>query len=251
MIILNINKLTKHFGALAAVQDFSCNVNKGECHALIGPNGAGKTTMFNMIAGLFEPTTGEIIFNGENIAGLKPHVIAKKGIARTFQVHALFNSMSVLDNMVSAFFLKSSSRFLDMLLHTPHARAEDKRILQKSMEALDAMGLSDIREMPAKGLGHVARGKLGLAMALATEPQLLLLDEPVSGMTERETEEILNLIRRIINNGITVILVEHNMKAVTAIADRITVLNFGSKIAEGSPDEIKSNKEVIKAYLGE
>jgi branched-chain amino acid transport system ATP-binding protein len=251
MILLKIEQITKKFGALAAVNNFSCDIVKGECHALIGPNGAGKTTIFNIIAGYLRLNRGRIIFNGENIAGLKPHVIARKGIARTFQIRVLFDSLSVLENMMAAFHLKSSSVFLDMLLQTQHAHKESERVKERSLEALEMVGLSDLIEAPANSLGHVAQGKLGIAMALATDPEVLLLDEPVSGMTPGETEEMLGLIRKTIERGITVLLVEHNMKAVMSVADGITVLNFGEKIAEGAPKDIMSSPEVIKAYLGE
>ena len=251
MILLKLDRVTKKFGALAAVNDFSCDIAKGECHALIGPNGAGKTTIFNIIAGYVRPSRGRIMFNEENIAGLKPHVIARKGIARTFQIRVLFDSLTVLENMMAAFHLKSSSVFLDMVLQTHHAHEEDKRVKERSLEALEIVGLSDLREALAGSLGHVAQGKLGIAMALATEPQLLLLDEPVSGMNLAETEETLDLIRKTIERGITILLVEHNMKAVMSVADKITVLNFGQKIAEGTPKNIMKDSEVIKAYLGE
>ncbi|HOP48020.1 MAG TPA: ABC transporter ATP-binding protein [Desulfobacteraceae bacterium] len=251
MILLNIDGITKKFGALAAVDNFSCDVIKGECHALIGPNGAGKTTTFNMIAGYLRPTKGKIFFNGENIAGLKPHVIARKGIARTFQIRVLFDSLSVLENMMAACHLKSSSVFIDMVFQTRHSHEENKRLEQLSLELLEIVGLSDFSEVPAGTLGHVAQGKLGLGMALAMEPQVLLLDEPVSGMTPSETEEMLHLIKQTLQRGITVLLVEHNMKAVMSVADRITVLDFGQKIAEGAPNDIINNPDVIKAYLGE
>jgi len=251
MILLEIDRVTKMFGGLPAVKNFSCQITKGECHGLIGPNGAGKTTLFNVIAGIYRPNTGKIMLKGENVAGLRPHVIARKGIARTFQIHILFESLSILDNMMAAYYLKSSRGFWDMLLQTRHARKENKRLLGLSLEALEMVGLIDLREESVTSLGHVAQGKLGIAMALATEPQLLLLDEPVSGMTSSETEDMIDFIRKIIERGITVIMVEHNMRAIMSIADMITVLNFGEKIAEGSAEEIKENKDVIKAYLGE
>jgi branched-chain amino acid transport system ATP-binding protein len=253
MTLLETIEITKYFGGLAAVSDLSLNVKAGEILGLIGPNGAGKTTVFNLIAGVYSPTHGRIIFKGKDIAGNKPSIITQKGIARTFQLSRLFDNKTVIENMLIAFHIESKASFWRAILNDSSTQTREKNILEKAKELLDFVGLSDDMEGKlTKNLPHGHRKTLGLAMALATSPELLLLDEPVGGggMNPEETRIIMDLIKNLKGRGITILIVEHNLRVVMGLCDRIVVLNFGKKLAEGSPNEIKENKEVIEAYLG-
>ena len=251
MMLLETKKITKQFGGLDAVSDLDLNVKSGEILGLIGPNGAGKTTVFNLISGFFPPTRGRIVFKGEDITGDKSNTIAQRRIGRTFQIPAFFDSKSVLENMLIAFHLESKSSFWKAILNDSSTQAREKDILKRAKELLDFVGLSgDMEGKLAKSLPHGYRKTLGVAMALATSPELLLLDEPVGGMNPEETGNMVSLIRILKERGISILLVEHNLKVVMGLCDRIAVLNFGRKIAEGSPNEVRENREVIKAYLG-
>jgi branched-chain amino acid transport system ATP-binding protein len=225
--------------------------NEGEILGLIGPNGAGKTTVFNMVTGNNRATSGSIIFKGEDLTRLPPHKIAQRGIARSFQQTFLFQFSTVLDNVLMGFHINCCAGPLREFLHTPLARQKDSKAKQEAMEIIEFMGLSDQRYELAGGLPHGHQRCLGIGIALACHPTLLLLDEPVTGMNPTETLDMVERIRNIRQRGITVILVEHSMKVVMGISDRIIALNFGYKIAEGVPEEIKKNPEVIEAYLGE
>ena len=250
MPLLEIRSLTKYFGGLAAVNDLNMDVNESEILGLIGPNGAGKTTLFNLINGFFPSTGGEIRFKGEVISGLKAHEIAKKGIGRTFQQSVLFMESRVLENVFTGFHLNYRTGILSQFLHTRQARKESREIQQKAFEILDFLGLASLKDELAKNLPHGHQRVLGVSVALACKPKLLLLDEPVTGMNPQETENMIDIIGQLRERGITIVVVEHDMKAVMSLCDRIVVLNYGKKISEGPPEEIQENKEVIEAYLG-
>jgi branched-chain amino acid transport system ATP-binding protein len=234
--ILEVKGLTKRFEGLVALNNVSLTVSRGEILGLIGPNGAGKTTLFNCITGFYPPDSGEVIFEGEDITNLVPHAVAKKGIARTFQVVRAFHSMSVLDSVTTG-----------ALCRTKDVR-EARQI---AMEILEFTGLIKKRDIPAHSLTIVDRKRLGLASALATKPKLLLLDEAVAGLNPAEIDEIIGLLKRIRESGVTLFVVEHVMRFIMSIADRIIVLHHGEKIAEGKPKEIAEDERVIEAYLGE
>ncbi len=250
MALLEVRGLTKCFGGLSAVNQLDFDVEKGEILGIIGPNGAGKTTIFNLITGFHRPTSGKLIFNGYDITGLKPSDIARHGLVRTYQATTLFKSKSVFENIMVAHHLRRSSSFFSLLFNTSSARREDEKIQRQSMEILKFVELDHLKgEMPTN-LPYGYQKLLGIAIALSANPILLLLDEPVAGMNPGESMSVMDRIRQIRNDGITVVLVEHDIKAVMSICDRIIVLNFGRKIAEDLPEGIKQNREVIEAYLG-
>lgn len=250
MTVLEIRGLAKNFGGLAAVNDLDLDVQSGEMLGLIGPNGAGKTTVFNLITGFFPPSRGRITFKGEDITGYKPHLIAQKGIVRTFQLTTLFETRTVLENMLIAFHLESRFGFWTAIFNSSATREREEEILGKAMEILDFMRLSHLKDEVASNLPHGHQRSLGIALAMAVSPELMLLDEPVTGMNPDETIAMMDLISKIRERGVTILLVEHDMRAVMGLCERITVLNFGKKIAEGTPDEIRENRDVIEAYLG-
>jgi len=248
--MLEVKKLSKYFGGLAAVNEVDLDVFDSEILGLIGPNGAGKTTLFNVISGFFPPTSGKVIFGGRDIVGLKAHEIAHLGISRTFQASTLFMRLSVLDNVFTGYHLSYKTSMWRRLLRRPSALKEEEMLRQRAMEILGVMGLASLKDELAANLPHGHQRVLGVCLALATNPKLLLLDEPVTGMNLSETQTMIDLIRQIRDRGITIVIVEHDMKAVMNLCDRISVLNYGKKIAEGLPQEIRENKEVIEAYLG-
>ena len=246
-----MRRVTKEFGGLRAVSDFSITLAQGELTGLIGPNGAGKTTVFNVITGLLKPTQGSIIWKGQDISRLPAHMITARGISRTFQNIKLFGDMSVLENVMVAFHYSIDGSFLSAMLGLPKHRREEKRIREQSLEYLEEAGLGRLASEKAQNLPYGLQRKLEIARALATGPGMLLLDEPAAGMNPMEKNELADFIRRVREkHGITIFLIEHDMKFVMNICERIKVIHYGQSIAEGSPVEIRSNPEVIRAYLG-
>jgi branched-chain amino acid transport system ATP-binding protein len=250
MSLLEVKGLTKYFGGLTAVNTLDFSVEKGEIVGLIGPNGAGKTTVFNLIMGTYSPNKGKIVFKGKEITGQKSHTIVSRGLVRSFQRTVLFSEMTVLQNILLGFHLISETRFWSSLFNGRATRIRQKRLLEKAVEIVEFMGLGQSKDQLAKNLPHGHQRMLGVAIALATNPELILMDEPVTGMNTEETDRMMNKIREIRSRGITILVVEHDMRLVMNICDRLCVLNFGSMIAEGAPSEICRHKEVIAAYLG-
>ena len=248
-VLLETKGLTKYFGGLGAVSHLDICVNQGEILGLIGPNGAGKTTIFNLITGVLRPTGGKIIFDGKDITGKKPHVIAKMGIGRTFQLAYLFPDFTVLENVVASFYLYPKSGFWEAMFNTSTYCKKEEYILNQAKEILRFVGLDKVKDELAKNLPHGHQKILGVARALAVKPKLLLLDEPIAGMSHDEIDFSLRAFEKMRSQGMTFLLVEHNM-GIMSICDRIMVLNFGHKIAEGTPGEVRQNEDVIQAYFG-
>ena len=246
--LLELDRVSKSFGGLTAVRDLSFRVEEGEIRGLIGPNGAGKTTTFNVISGFYRPTSGSIRYRGRTISGLGASRIAEDGLVRTFQSTTLFHEMTVFENMLVGCHLQARTGLFAALfgLDRPRRRAAEARALQ----VLRFLDLEQRRDDVAANLPHGLQKALGLGIALAGEPKLLLLDEPFAGMNSEETRTMMGLVRRIREEGVTILLVEHDMQAVMGLCDRITVLNFGVLLAEGSPQEIRAHPEVVEAYLG-
>lgn len=252
MALLEVKNLGISFGGLRAVDGFNLTIKQGQLYGLIGPNGAGKTTVFNLLTGVYKPTDGSFKFNGQEIAGKSPIEINKAGIARTFQNIRLFSNMSVIDNVKVGLHNSFKAGFLASILRLPKFRKEEKRITAKAMELLKVFDLQDEADVLAANLPYGKQRKLEIARALATNPKLLLLDEPAAGMNPNETAELMKtieLIRKKFN--ISILLIEHDMSLVMGICEDIVVLEYGRVIADGDPDEIRNNKRVITAYLGE
>ena len=251
-MILKIDNVTKNFGGVTAINEISFSVAAKEIFGLIGPNGAGKTTMFNIITGNYVPTSGEVMFHNEAISGLKPHHIVRKGIARTFQNIRLFSSMSVLDNILIGFDFQARYGFMESILRFPRFIGEERRIKARSMEILDYFGMSSFAHEKAVDLSYGQQRKVEIARALATNPDLLLLDEPAAGMNPSETEELGDIIKKArVDFDLTVLLIEHDMKFVNQLCDKVLVLDYGKTIFEGKPSDAIQDPEVIAAYLGD
>jgi len=248
--ILEVKGVTKRFGGLVAVNDVAFSVDEREILSVIGPNGAGKSTLFMLIASFLTTSAGEVRFRGERISNLTPHSVARRGVVRTFQETTIFRGMTVRENVIVAHHLRAEASLLGYFLGTKAARHDHERFGASADEILDFLGLGDQRHELASNLPHGHLRALGIAIGLATDPAVLLLDEPFAGMNHDETMRAVEMVRKVRERGVTLLLVEHDMSAVMKISDRIVVLNFGERIAEGTPSEIQSNDRVIEAYLG-
>ena len=251
MSLVNATRVVKRFGGLMAVNKMDFNLEKGEIVSIIGPNGAGKTTFFNTITGIYKPEEGEILFNGKSLIGLRPDQIAERGISRTFQNIRLFSNMSVIENILVGMHPHLKQSAADSLFRLPSFKKEELAAEKKAEELMDYVGLKGVGNELAKNLPYGAQRRVEIARALAADPLLLLLDEPTAGMNPLETEDAIKLFRRVRDDkGITVLLIEHDMRVVMNISERISVMDYGEKIAEGTPAEIRANPRVVEAYLG-
>lgn len=248
--MLQVEGLTKNFGGLAAVSQVNLSIKPGELVGLIGPNGAGKTTFFNLVTGYIRPSSGKVTFEGKNITGKKPHYIARRGMVRSFQQDNIFADYTALDNLVLAAHIHSGVNCWQTILKTPAARRREKEIRQKAEEVLELVGIGSLGAVRAGSLAHGHKRMLGIGLALMCQPKLIMLDEPLAGMNIAEVDDTLALVRRLWEGGLTILLIEHNMRAAMSVCQRFLVLSFGRCIAEGTPEQIRSNPEVVKAYLG-
>ena len=248
--MLEIHNLTKRFGGLAAVNDVTTTIERGKINAIIGTNGAGKTTFFNLVSGVHLPTSGRISFEGQDVTRLRADQMARLGVARTFQTTALFDKATVLDNLIVGHRLRTRSGLWDVLVGSRRLHDEERLCRARAAEALDFVGLSHVANRIAADISQEERKRVAFALALATDPKLVLLDEPAGGVNPEETVGLAELVRKMARSGLTVCLIEHKMDMIMSLADKIMVLNYGEKIAEGTPAEIRANPAVIDAYLG-
>ncbi|MGD8428796.1 MAG: ABC transporter ATP-binding protein [Ectothiorhodospiraceae bacterium] len=250
MALLQIENLTKTFGGVHAIQDLSFDIGEGAIHSVIGPNGAGKTTLFNLITGVYTPTSGRIVFDGRDVAGTPPYRLAALGMSRTFQNLQVCMNMSAAENVMIGRHLHLNRRFLPAMLRFPGVVRGDRDCRERAMELMEFVGISRYATAEAASMPYGALKRLEIARALAAESRLLLLDEPAAGLNANETAEIDELIQKVAESGVTVVLVEHDMKLVMNISDHILVLDYGKKLAEGTAEEVRHNPDVISAYLG-
>jgi len=250
-VLLQVSNVGKQFGGLSALSEVSLHIKRKEIYGLIGPNGAGKTTLFNIITGLYQPSSGVFRFEGQDYTSAKPHILARSGIARTFQNIRLFANLTALENVMIGRHVRTKSGVIGALLRDRTTRAEERDINERARELLRYVGIEKPAQTLAKHLSYGEQRRLEIARALATEPSLLALDEPAAGMNATETESLKMLLQTIRGSGITVLLIEHDVKLIMGLCDRVAVLDYGRKIAEGSPEEVRSDKSVIAAYLGD
>ncbi len=250
MSLLQVNDLSIHFGGVKAVQNVSFNIDAGIVYSVIGPNGAGKTTLFNLITGVYKPTTGEIRLDGEGIHGKSPNELARRGVARTFQNLQICMNMSARENVMVGAHLRLDRNLVKAALRFPGLKSRDRELREEAAELMRFVGLGQYVEARADAMSYGALKRLEIARALAMKPRLIFLDEPAAGLNPKETIEVDHLVRKIADSGVTVVLVEHDMKMVMNLSDRILVLNYGKKLAEGTGEEIRKNPDVIAAYLG-
>lgn len=248
--MLAIQNVSRIFGGLVALDNVNINIDRGEIRGLIGPNGSGKTTMINVITGFYAPSSGTILFNGNDIGGQSPYRITQQGLVRTFQNINLFSDMTAIENVATAYSLHMKNNLFSTVFNTGFFRKEEKRSFEIAESILEFVGLKDKKKLKAKNLPYGQQRLLEIGRALATEPHLLLLDEPVAGMNDQESDEVAELVQKLRESGKTILLIEHHMKFVMRLCNKLTVLSSGSVIAEGSPKEIQNNEDVIRIYLG-
>lgn len=249
-MLLETKQLTKQFGGLLAVNHVDFSIEKGKINAIIGPNGAGKSTFFNLISGFYPPSSGQVLFKGRDITKLPANKIAELGIARTFQTTNLFEQTSVFENVVVGHRLRTKSNLFDAVFRTKRLKREEEKCKEKAVDVLDFVGLSQIADNVVANISQEEKKRVAFALALATDPEIVFLDEPAAGINPDETETLSLLMEKMVQKGLTVCLIEHKMPMIMKLAHKIMVLNYGEKIAEGTPEEINNNEDVIKAYLG-
>ncbi len=250
MALLELRNVSRFFGKLAALTEVNLEIRENELVGLVGPNGSGKTTLFNVVSGFYRPSRGEIVYDGRRITGLRPDRITAMGLVRTFQSNILYREATVLENLIRGYHLQARTNLLQAFFGAHAYRREETDIIRQAREALEYWGLTEVSHVPADQLPHGHQRILGLAMAMAADPKLLLLDEPVAGLSGEETQEVMERVRELAERGITIVLVEHHVKTVLSLCRRLVVLDYGRKIADGTPEEVTSRKEVIEAYLG-